>query len=268
MGCQIKVIPFFLPMRGTDMKQSPFYFNLMDEKKESALGFLVESVLKSRIELGLAENPKRTDEDVNIYLAFLLLEASTSAYHDRIRQLTSPRNTDIFKLIEDSQDTYFKYLVYKTNADHLLLLLSIFQNLRKEGRESSFFEKSQSAYEGYAQTYYRFASEYDRQLHRKVTALGTILEKLSQSFSLYEQILMNVREAYLDFLKTSEEEFSQFLKDLDSLKALFRVREKQDLFLDTYSAYLKSKDPALKEKLKKIGNDLSALDPHFRMPHI
>lgn len=239
----------------------------MDEKKESAIGFLVESVLKSRIQLGLQDNPNHSDEDVTIYLAFLLLEASYPSYNERIRQLTSPRNTDIFKMIQDSQDNYFKYLVYKTNADYLLLFLSIFQNKGGEGRgEGAFFDKSQSSYEGYATTYYQFASEYDRLLHRKVTALGVILAKLSHSFALYEQILMNVREAYLRFLQTQEAQFSQFLKELGALKELFHLREKQDLFLDAYSAYLKTKDPALKEKLFEVGKELERLDPSFRMP--
>ena len=249
------------------MEHHPFYFNLTENKKESALGFLVESVLKSRIKLGLEEDPVHSDEDVNIYLAFLLLEASTPAYTERIRQLTSLRNTDIFMMIEDSQDNYFKYLVYKTNADNLLLLLGIFQNLSGGGKGTgAFFDKSQSSYEGYATTYYQFASEYDRLVHRRITALGTILHKLSQSFGLYEQILINVREAYLKFLKTREGEFSQFLKELDALKELLHLREKQDLFLDTYSAYLKTKESSLRDKLSLIAKELERLDPAFRMP--
>ncbi len=246
----------------------PFYFNLKDEKKESALGFLVESLLKSRIQLGLENNPEQPEEDVNIYLAFLLLEASYPSYHERIRQLTSPRNTDIFKLIEDSQDNYFKYLVYKTNADHLLLLLSIFQNLDSEERvgESAFFEKSSSSYEGYAKTYYQFASEYDRLVHRKITAVGIILQKLSNSFSRYEQLLMNVGDVYLNFLKTKEDAFREFLHNLEKNKVLFQIREKQDLFLDLYSAYRKTYDSVLKEKLIQTGEELKRLDPSFRMP--
>lgn len=251
------------------MRHQPFYFNLHDEKKESALGFLVESVLKSRLKLGLSEDPKHADEDVTMYLAFLLLEASYPAYTETIRQYTSLRNIDVFKMIEGSQDNYFKYLVYKTNADHLLLLLSIFQNLGSEGRgERAFFDKSQSSYEGYATTYYQFASDYNRLLHRKVTALGIILTKLSQSFLVYEQVLMNVRSAYLQFFKTKEECFAQFLKGLDGLEEMLYLREKQDLFLDTYSAYLKTKDERLKEKLFEIGKELKRLDPSFTMPHL
>ncbi|MBI4436935.1 MAG: hypothetical protein HY590_05970 [Candidatus Omnitrophica bacterium] len=249
------------------MELQPFYFNLSDEKKESVLGFLVESVLKSRIELGMKEDPHHSDEDVNIYLAFLLLEASYPSFNERIRHLASLRNTDVFKMVEDSQDNYFKYLVYKTNADHLLLLLSIFKNLGGEGRgESAFFEKSQSAYEGYAKTYYQFASEYDRLLHRKVTALGIILSKLSHFFNQYQQILLNVREAYLNFLKTQEENFTRFLKDLDSFEGVLRLREIQDLFLDTYSAYLKTGDALLQEKLFEIAQQIKKRDPSFKMP--
>ena len=251
------------------MEPHLFYFNLKEEKKESALGFLVESLLRSRLKLGLEENSRHSDEDVNIYLAFLLLEATYPTYQERIRQFASPRNTDVFKLIQDSQDNYLKYLVYKTNADHLLLLLSIFQNVRREGRrESAFFDKSQSSYEGYARTYYQFASEYDRLLHRRVTALGIILHKLSESFQVYEQILMSARDAYLKFLQTHEETFSQFLKGLDAFKELLTLREIQDLFLDTYSGYLKTKEPSLKEQLLKIGQELKRLDPAFRMPSL
>ena len=247
------------------MDSHPFYFNLKDDKKESALGFLVESVLKSRIQLGLHDDQGHSDEDVNIYLAFLLLEASYPAYGERAKQLTSPRNTDIFKMIEGSQDNYFKYLVYKTNADYLLLSLSIFQHAEGGGR-TEFFDKSHASYEGYGKTYYQFASEYDRLLHRKVTALGIILHKLSESFMQYEQILVNVREAYLKFLQGREEQFSQFLKELDALRELFHLREKQDLFLDTYSEYLKTKDPGLKEKLFALGKEIERLDPSFRPP--
>ncbi len=246
---------------------SPYYFNLSDDKRESALGFLLESVLKSRIQLGLKEESGRSDEDVNIYLAFLLLEASTPSFNDKIQHLTSRRNTDVFKMIEDSHDNYFKYLVYKTNADLLLLLLSVFQHVGGEGKgEAAFFEKSQSAYEGYAKTYYSFASEYDRLLHRKITALGTILHKLSQSFGVYEQILINVREAYLKFLQTKEEDFSSFLKELSQWEELFHLKDMQDHFLDTYSAYLKGQDPSLREKLFEIAQKIRRLDPTFQLP--
>jgi len=249
------------------MELQPFYFNLNGEKKESALGFLVESVLKSRIDLGMKEDPRHSDEDVTIYLAFLLLEASYPAFTERIRHFTSLRNTDVFKMVEDSQDNYFKYLVYKTNADHLLLLLGIFKNLGGDVRgEGAFFEKSQSAYEGYAKTYYQFASEYDRLLHRKVTALGIILSKLSHSFSQYQQILLNVREDYLNFLKTEEENFSRFLKDLDRFSEILHLRELQDLFLDTYSAYLDTKETALQGRLLEIAQKIQKCDPSFKMP--
>lgn len=250
-----------------EMGNNPFYFNLTDDKKESALGFLLESVLKSRIQLGLEDPPAHSDEDVNMYLAFLLLEAGQPSYLEKISHLTSPRNSDIFRMIEDSQDNYFKYLVYKTNADYLLLLLSIFQNLNREGKgEGAFFDKSQSAYEGYAKTYYQFACEYNRLVYRKVTAIGIILNKLSHSFDRYEQILVHVREAYLKFLKTQEQEFSKFLKDLEAYKRELHLRERKDLFLDLYSLYLKTKDAALQRKLLDLGHELERLDPSFKTP--
>lgn len=247
---------------------NPFYFNLKESKNESALGFLVESVLKSRIKMGLKQDPSDPDEDVNIYLAFLLLEASHPAFGERVDRYTSRRDTDIFKMVEESQDNTLKYHVYKTNADHLLFSLGILQQVGASvGPEAAFFEKTKHSYEGYAKTYYQFASEYHRLIYRKVTGLGIVLTKLSQCFERYEQVLSNLREEYLDFLHYNREEgFSKFLKELEKFERQWKLTEKQDIFLDQYALYLRTKDPLLKEKLIAMIQEIQQLDPSFVPP--
>ena len=245
----------------------PLYFNLKEAKRESALGFLVESLLKSRIEMGLQQDPADPDEDVNIYLAFLLLEATLPTFKERMERYTSRRDTDVFKMIEESQDNTLKYQVYKTNADHLLFSLGILQQVGNPvGPEAAFFEKTKQAYEGYAKTYYHFASEYHHLIYRKPTGIGIVLNKLSHSFERYEQILLHVRREYLDFYHTQEESFSKFLKELDRLETDLRLREKQDLFLDQYAQYLRTKDPLLKEVLLATIQEIQLLDPSFVPP--
>ena len=245
----------------------PLYFNLKEVRHESALGFLVERVLKSRIEMGFSQDPAAPDEDVNIYLAFLLLEATLPAFQERMERYASRRDTDIFKMVEESQDNTLKYHVYKTNADHLLFSLGIFQQVGSPvGPEAAFFEKTKQSYEGYAKTYYQFASEYHHLIYRKVTGIGIVLNKLSRSFERYEQILLHLRKEYLNFYHTREEGFSKFLKELDQLELRLKLHEKQDLFLDQYAQYLRTKDLFLKETLLATIKEIQTLDPSFVPP--
>ena len=48
-------------MADEDDKMDASYFNLKDARRESALGFLVESVLKSRIKMGFNQDPADPD---------------------------------------------------------------------------------------------------------------------------------------------------------------------------------------------------------------
>lgn len=257
-------------LRGEGYKgclMDPLYFNLKDAKRESALGFLLESVLRSRIKMGLKEDPVHPDEDVNIYLASLLLEATLPSFRERMERYASRRDTDIFKMIEECQDNALKYLVYKANADHLLFSLGILQQVGESvGPEAAFFEKSRHSYEGYAKTYYQFASEYHRLIYRKVTGLTIVLTKLSQCFERYEQILSYLREDYLDFYHSPQEGLSKFMKELDQFERELKLRETQDHFLDQYTQYLRTKDPLLKETLLAIIKEIQALDPSFIPP--
>ena len=246
----------------------PLYFNLKESKSESTLGFLVESVLKSRIDMGLQQDPSDPDEDVNIYLAFLLLEASYPTFAERIGRYTSRRDTDVFKMVEESQDNTLKYQVYKTNADHLLFSLGILHQVGTTvGPDASFFEKTRHSYEGYAKTYYQFASEYHRLIHRKVTGLGIVLSKLSHCFERYEQILSHLRGEYLTSLGTVPEEgFAKFLKELEQFEGGLKLHEKQDLFLDHYASYRRTKDPLVREKLLALIQEIQSLDASFIPP--
>ena len=246
----------------------PLYFNLKESKSESALAFLVESVLKSRIEMGLQQDPSDPDEDVNIYLAFLLLEAGHPAFGERLERYASRRDTDVFKMVEESQDNTLKYQVYKTNADHLLFSLGILHQVGTSvGPEAAFFEKTKHSYEGYAKTYYQFASEYHRLIHRKVTGLGIVLTKLSHCFERYEQILSHLQGEYLNFLRSPHQEgFATFLKDLERFEGQLKLHEKQDLFLDHYALYRRTKDPVLREKLVELIQEIQSLDPSFIPP--
>ena len=217
--------------------------------------------------MGLKQDPADPDEDVNIYLAFLLLEATLPAFRERMERYSSRRDTDVFKMVEESQDNTLKYQVYKTNADHLLFSLGILHHVgHSVGPEAAFFEKTKQSYEGYAKTYYQFASEYHRLIYRKTTALTVVLSKLSHCFERYEQMLTLLRKEYLDFYHTQEEDFSKFLKELEQFERHLKLRERQDFFLDQYTRYLRTKDPLLKESLLAALKEIQALDPSFVPP--
>ena len=91
------------------MALSQFHFNLGHEERESTLGFLIERLLRSRIKMGLRSEGEESDEDVTVYLAHLLLSVMSPVYGEQVERYTSVRNSDIFHMVEASQDNAFKY---------------------------------------------------------------------------------------------------------------------------------------------------------------
>ena len=80
-----------------DPKAPYLYFSLSSEDRESAIYFLLESILKAKDQ---SHNLTRTlsfDEDVNIYLAHLLFAVSLPDYHDMADPFLSKNPEEVFQ---------------------------------------------------------------------------------------------------------------------------------------------------------------------------
>src|SRR5262245_6632148 len=106
------------------------YVDLKDSSRElqPTYYFMINCLLYSRMETGLVSNQDFYDEDVNVYLAHLLHSFINPEYVEQSKKFLSKYDTDVFRRLSNSTDARLKYLIYKTNADFLLVSIGIFDN--------------------------------------------------------------------------------------------------------------------------------------------
>lgn len=243
------------------MAADPLYFDLQQHERASAVGVLVKGLLDARSRLGLASNTPSFDEDVNIYLAHLLLAILEPAFREWHRRYVSLRDSDVFALAHTREASSHKYLIYRLNADHLLLALSVFR--------CADILAGEAWHEGHGKAYYQFAADYATQLFRRSTGLSDVLRKLSDSFDQYRSILSEAREAYFCVAtRLSDADCAAFLADAQRREARSAMAQLRDEFLDAYSAWMKSNAPADRERMEQLARELTRLDPDFRFDRL
>ena len=164
------------------------------------------------------ELKREQDEEVNVYLAHLLLLLADPLYQEWVSSYVSKHDTSVYQKGCELSDRVRKYFTYKLNADYLLTSLGIFQNLGKpHGAFRRFYEQEPKIYIGRGKAYYGMAADYNHQIYRRRTTLETVFEKLSFSFEEYVRILSYMRSAYLDFVQSiPDDDFTRFIQQLNS----------------------------------------------------
>src|SRR5215470_14693012 len=227
--------------------------------------FMINCLLYSRMETGLVSNQDFYDEDVNVYLAHLLHSFINPEYVEQSKKFLSKYDTDVFRRLSNSSDARLKYLIYKTNADFLLVSIGIFDHPMSEATHRSKLLPSEEAYVGRGKTYYHFAYSYAQQVHRKNAGVSEVLEKLSMGFEKYIRILSHMRGEYLDLMKRfSNGEVYHLERSIneDSQKELLRL--KQDELLELYTAWKAQPSAETEESLERIVSEIRQLNPSFK----
>lgn len=238
-----------------------FYFDVPKQERDSAIAFLLDALLKSRSACHLPSNQNEFDEDVNIYLAHLLFAASLPDYQGAVRRYLSTNVSEIAELMEKNDDRIVRYFIYKVNADNLMIHLGIFQDLENE-RHS--YGKSERQFFSMAQSYYKQAANYNRRIYRRETAIGSVLEKLGESFGRYQTILRFARKEFFHFTNQfRDESFKKFCEDVDRYEREERTNQAIDLLLDTYAEWLRTQSVESKMKLMEYARNLEKLNPDF-----
>lgn len=237
--------------------------------------FMMKCLLYSRMETGLVSNKDYYDEDVNVYIAHLLNSFIHPDFIERARPYLSKYDTEVFHRLSDSKDARLKYMLYKTNADFLLVSLGIFDNpefdlsdgvpSKASSPDRLNLRPTEEAYVGRGRTYYRFAYSYSQQLHGKNRAVSDVLEKLSQGFDKYLRILAHMRGEYLDLLRRlSQGEIYHLERVVNESQRKEAVREKQDRVLDLYLEWKQTHDDDLRTRMNALLDEIRELDPSFR----
>ena len=244
-----------------EQKNPYLYFDIPKQERESAIAFLLDAILKSRMACRIPSNQRQFDEDVNIYLAHLLFVASLPDYQNAIQQYLSTNVSEMADLMEKTGDRIVRYFIYKVNADHLMVHLGIFRDLE---RERNPFGKSERQFSSMAEDYYRQAASYNRQIYRRQTAVGSVLEKLADGFEGYQRILHFTRREFFHFSnRFREDSFQKFLDDMGRYEHKENLERAMNRFLDGYADWLQTRDPEALNKLRAYARELEALDPSF-----
>jgi len=227
--------------------------------------FMINCLLYSRMETGLTSNQDFYDEDVNVYLAHLLHSFINPEYVEQSKKFLSKYDTDVFRRLSSSNDARLKYLVYKTNADFLLVAIGIFDNPAAADAHKGKLQPSEEAYVGRGKTYYHFAYSYSQQVHRKNQGVGEVLEKLSVGFDKYLKILSHMRGEYLDLMsRLSNGEVYHLERSINEQSRQELLRIKQDELLELYSAWKAEPSPEAEENLERVVSEIRQINPEFK----
>lgn len=251
-----------------DAKAPYLYFSLSSEDRESAIYFLLESILKAKDQSHGLTRTLSFDEDVNIYLAHLLFAISLPEYHDMADPFLSPNANEIFEWVRETEDPMLRYFIFKVNADHLLVQSTIFNpnpqlakrfSVKKEGKEETSEERLAAI------LYYNQASRCHAGVYDKKTGVGEVLGKIAGQFDVYRHILTGVKEDYFKFIECFREQaFQHFLVKLSGYEKDHLRDIRMEQFLEVYQRWLTTKAPEFKNKILLLAQELSRLDPQFR----
>jgi hypothetical protein len=252
--------------KGFDMNPR-HYVDLKETRRDlqPTYYFMINCLLYSRMETGLTSNQDFYDEDVNVYLAHLLHSFINPEYVEQSKKFLSKYDTDVFRRLSSSNDARLKYLVYKTNADFLLVAIGIFDNPAAADAHKGKLQPSEEAYVGRGKTYYHFAYSYSQQVHRKNQGVGDVLEKLSVGFDKYLKILSHMRGESLDLMsRLSQGEVYHLERSINEQSRQELLRIKQDELLELYSAWKAGPSPEAEENIERVVSEIRQINPEFK----
>ena len=225
--------------------------------------FMMRALLASRIDTGMPAADLSDEEDVNIYLTHLLCAVARPQYHERIQPYVSAFDSSVFERVRQSTDTRLKYTVYKTNADHILLMMGLFQNPRGQ-RPMAVAEElrlDDEVHVGRGKSYYDFAFTYSRSLFGRSSGIAAVLCKLSEGFERYVKLLAHARGEYFNLIQRIGD---GELFHLQRSVAAGNLPALRDQFLDAWSEWRREPSAEHRARLLEIAAGLEALDPEFR----
>jgi hypothetical protein len=240
--------------------------------------FMMRCLLYSRLETGEETGGELPDEDVNVYLAHLLQSFSDPQYVEGARPFLHRYDHEVFKRLEKSTDARLKYVIYKTNADFLLVSIAVFDNPHQwlanrlplvQGPKARPGEPAEEASMGRGKCYYHFAWTYSQQVNRSHPGITEVLEKLSVGFDRYIKVLSHLKGEYLDLVQAlSSGEIYHLERSVDKETERQQLRERQDAFLDSWLTWRRSGNPEALDDLRRAAAAIRALDPdfHFEEP--
>jgi hypothetical protein len=243
-----------------------------DEGRERTAYFVLDSLLRSRIDCGFESNSTRYDEDVNVYLVHLLtsLVSSLGLLIRTPEAEVADHDVDVFEKIRDSDDPRLKSRVYRMNADHLLVSASLFtQTPYVEVEGQRVWHAATRDRIGRGKAYYHYASTFQERIRSVSPALARVLGLLSEDFERYVDVLFHMRGEYFHLYRQLGDADLRRLQEGPRPEAPAPdspedVAAGRDAFLDAYWAWHECPTPETRAALEATVIRLRSVDPGFR----
>lgn len=233
---------------------------------ESGSQFMLRCLLSGRLDIGMPTSDESgTDEqDVNIYLAQLLGAYADPRYCLRVGQYISAYDSTVFERAQASPSARFKYVVYKANADHLLVSIGVFDNptgRRPDTARNAAMHPAEETYVGRGKAYYDFAHTYSQCVFGRTSAVCDVLGKLATGFERYVRLLGHLRGEYFDLVDRLGDGEIYHLQRAATAEALEALRNE---FLDIYAEHRRDPTAETRARLDEVVTRLRRHDPGFR----
>ena len=222
--------------------------------------FLTLCLLGARQEAGFPSNEAGFDEDVNVYMAGLLVHLLQPQFHRDAARYVQAHDQDLARLVRRSDDERFRYRAYRTNADHLLLAIGLFHHVESTARPA-FLRREPREFLGRGSTYYQLASSSLRRLRRQPSATEIAMSKLGGGIERYVEILRRVRTTYFRLTERLGEgslfHLGRSLPPEGDLGALY------DAFLDQFSQFQHEPTADQFDRLQSVVQRVREADANF-----
>ena len=246
-----------------DINDSKLYFDITKQERDSAIRYLLGSIIKCRKEHNFPSNYYTFDEDVNVYLAHLLFAVSLPEYHEMAEPYLSLDTSDILRWVRATEDRTIRYFIFKVNADHILVHTAIFDDIAGK-QDKKLLRRSQKHFQELAQLYYDQAAQYHQRIYRKQTGVGEVLQKMARYFEAYQNLLKHVRRDYFCFMNSFRDQvFNHFMKEMKGYERETEKKRKLDEFLEVYGRWLNTREAELEAEIQRRVAELKHLDSEF-----
>ena len=241
----------------------PFY-NLDSQKTEDTFYFFLENLLRARIDLHLETGKYDYDEEVNMYVAGLLESLATGRIGFSKKPHISMFDFEIQTYIKNHPGLRDQYIVYKENADFILISHAFFLGFVHDG---SYYKRVCKQNDTFfrAQLYYKLAASALGHLKGTNETLVHVLLCLSEQIQDIGVIVKKVASDYFDFVETiSEGSFYHLEKEVFSMLQKNNYSAILDDFLARYSDYQKFPTLHRKKEIEHLVHMLKEINPEFR----
>jgi hypothetical protein len=234
---------------------------------ESTYPFFIDAWMRARAEVLPQNENGASDEDVNIYVAYLLAGVAEGQYLGDLRRHTSPYAHEVVTELARCGDDLSRYNVTRSNADFLLLALGIFRGAARTlpvaPEKPSVGEQSLVRR---ARAFYMHAAGLAGALYGRSSAQARVLLKLGTHFQRYLAVLRHMRGDSLCFVSTlTEGEIFHLVRSIDGAGADLRRMRRWDAFLDAYRIWELHPSDAAWTAVQSLGRELEKEDATFSM---